>query len=300
MVFNHPIGVRFPVGPPNYIMKFLRVGNLNEEKPAIIDKNGVIRNLSSIISDLDSNTINQNLIETVNKKDLSKFPEIPKNSRIGSCVSKPEKFIGIGLNYRDHAEETGIKPPSEPIIFIKANSCISGPNDDVLIPKNSKKTDWEIELGVVVGKKAQYISKQSALDYVFGYCVVNDISEREFQLEKSGQWDKGKGCDTFGPVGPYLVTKDEIIDTQNLYLELRVNGKIMQKGNTSKMIFNVKHIVSYLSHFMTLHPGDIITTGTPPGVGMARKPQIFLKDGDEMILKIDNLGTQKQKVISIK
>ena len=281
-------------------MKFLRVGNLNEEKPAIIDKNGVIRNLSSIISDLDSNTINQNLIETVNKKDLSKFPEIPKSSRIGSCVSKPEKFIGIGLNYRDHAEETGIKPPSEPIIFIKANSCISGPNDDVLIPKNSKKTDWEIELGVVVGKKAQYISKQSALDYVFGYCVVNDISEREFQLEKSGQWDKGKGCDTFGPVGPYLVTKDEIIDTQNLYLELRVNGKIMQKGNTSKMIFNVKHIVSYLSHFMTLHPGDIITTGTPPGVGMARKPQIFLKDGDEMILKIDNLGTQKQKVISIK
>ena len=281
-------------------MKFLRVGSLNEEKPSIIDKNGIIRDLSSIIEDLNPITINQNTIEKIKKSDLTKLQEIPKNSRIGSCVSKPEKFIGIGLNYRDHAEETGIKPPSEPIIFIKANSCISGPNDNVIIPKNSKKTDWEIELGIVIGKKAQYISEDKSFEYIFGYCIVNDISEREFQIERSGQWDKGKGCDTFGPIGPYLVTKNEIKNIQDLNLELKLNGKITQKGNTNKMIFGVKHIVSYLSHFMTLNPGDIITTGTPPGVGMARNPQIFLKPGDEMILNIDNLGSQKQKVISMK
>ena len=187
--------------------------------------------------------------------------------------------------------------PNEPIIFIKANSCISGPNDNVLLPKKSKKTDWEIELGVVIGKKAQYISEDKSFDHIFGYCIVNDISEREFQIERSGQWDKGKGCDTFGPIGPYLVTKDEIKEVQNLNLELKLNGKMMQKGNTNKMIFDVKHLVSYLSHFMTLYPGDIITTGTPSGVGMAKKPQIFLKKGDEMILKIDGLGFQKQTVV---
>ena len=282
-------------------MKFLRVGNLNKEKPSIIDKNGIIRDLSSIIEDLNPITINQNTIEKIKKCDLSKLQEIPKNFRIGACVSNPEKFIGIGLNYSDHAEETGMKPPSEPIIFIKANSCICGPNDNVIIPKNSKKTDWEIELGIVIGKKAQYISEDKSLEYIFGYCIVNDISEREFQIERSGgQWDKGKGCDTFGPIGPYLVTKNEIKNIQDLNLELKLNGKITQKGNTNKMIFGVKHIVSYLSHFMTLNPGDIITTGTPPGVGMARNPQIFLKPGDEMILNIDNLGSQKQKVISMK
>ena len=275
-------------------MKFLRVGNLNNEKPAVIDKNGVIRNLSSIISDLNSKTINKNLIENIKSEDLSNFPEIPKNIRIGACVSKPGKFIGIGLNYKDHAEETGMKEPAEPIIFMKTNTSICGPNDNIIIPNKSKKTDWEIELGIVIGKKAQYISEADALNYIFGYCIVNDISEREFQLERSGQWDKGKGCDTFGPIGPYLVTKDEITNTQNLNLELKVNGKIMQKGNTKNMIFNVNVIVSYLSQFMTLEPGDIITTGTPPGVGMARKPQKFLKDGDEMILQIDNLGMQKQ------
>ena len=275
-------------------MKFLRVGNLNNEKPAVIDKNGVIRNLSSIVSDLNSKTINKNLIENVKSEDLSNFPEIPKNIRIGACVSKPGKFIGIGLNYKDHAEETGMKEPSEPIIFMKTNTSICGPNDNIIIPNKSKKTDWEIELGIVIGKKAQYISEADALNYIFGYCIVNDISEREFQLERSGQWDKGKGCDTFGPIGPYLVTKDEITNTQNLNLELKVNGKMMQKGNTKNMIFNVNVIVSYLSQFMTLEPGDIITTGTPPGVGMARKPQKFLKDGDEMILQIDNLGMQKQ------
>jgi len=289
------------LGPPNSIMKFLRVGSLNREKPAIIEEDGIIRDLSSVISDLNSTTINQNTIEKIKKINLNKLPEINENIRIGPCVANPEKFIGIGLNYSDHAEETGMKPPSEPIIFIKANSCISGPNDNVIIPKNSKKTDWEIELGIVIGKKAQYISEDKSLEYIFGYCIVNDISEREFQIERSGgQWDKGKGCDTFGPIGPYLVTKNEIKNIQDLNLELKLNGKITQKGNTNKMIFGVKHIVSYLSHFMTLNPGDIITTGTPPGVGMARNPQIFLKPGDEMILNIDNLGSQKQKVISMK
>jgi 2-keto-4-pentenoate hydratase/2-oxohepta-3-ene-1,7-dioic acid hydratase in catechol pathway len=282
-------------------MKFLRVGSLNREKPAIIEEDGIIRDLSSVISDLNSTTINQNTIEKIKKINLNKLPEINENIRIGPCVANPEKFIGIGLNYSDHAEETGMKPPSEPIIFIKANSCISGPNDNVIIPRNSKKTDWEIELGIVIGKKAQYISEDKSLEYIFGYCIVNDISEREFQIERSGgQWDKGKGCDTFGPIGPYLVTKNEIKNIQDLNLELKLNGKITQKGNTNKMIFGVKHIVSYLSHFMTLNPGDIITTGTPPGVGMARNPQIFLKPGDEMILNIDNLGSQKQKVISMK
>ena len=301
MVFIHERGVRFPLGPPNSIMKFLRVGSLNREKPAIIEEDGIIRDLSSVISDLNSTTINQNTIEKIKKINLNKLPEINENIRIGPCVANPEKFIGIGLNYSDHAEETGMKPPSEPIIFIKANSCISGPNDNVIIPKNSKKSDWEIELGIVIGKKAQYISEDKSFEYIFGYCIVNDISEREFQIERSGgQWDKGKGCDTFGPIGPYLVTKDEIKNIQDLNLELKLNGKITQKGNTNKMIFGVKHIVSYLSHFMTLNPGDIITTGTPPGVGMARNPQIFLKPGDEMILNIDNLGSQKQKVISMK
>ena len=281
-------------------MKFLRIGSLNQEKPAIIDKAGVIRDLSSVISDFNSNTINQNTIEKIKKINLEKLPKVNNNIRIGPCVANPEKFIGIGLNYIDHAEETGMKPPEEPIIFIKANSCISGPNDNVIIPKNSKKTDWEIELGIVIGKKAQYISEDRSLEYIFGYCIVNDISEREFQIERSGQWDKGKGCDTFGPIGPYLVTKDEIKNVQDLNLELKLNGKIMQKGNTKKMIFGVKYIVSYLSHFITLKPGDIITTGTPPGVGMAMKPQKFLKAGDEMILNIDNLGSQRQKVISMK
>ena len=281
-------------------MKLLRVGNLNEEKPSIIDNDGTIRDLSSIIEDLNPTTINNNTIELIKQNDLKKLPEISKNSRIGACVSNPQKFIGIGLNYSDHAEETGMKPPPEPIIFIKANSCIIGPNDNIVIPKNSKKTDWEVELGIVIGKKAQYISEDKSFDHIFGYCVVNDVSEREFQIERAGQWDKGKGCDTFGPIGPYLVTKDEINNVQELNLELKLNGKIMQKGNTNKMIFGVKHIISYLSHFMTLNPGDIITTGTPPGVGMAMNPQIFLKSGDEMRLKIDNLGSQRQNVISMK
>ena len=298
MVFNHLIGVRFPVGPPYSIMKFLRIGSLNQEKPAIIDKDSVVRDLSSVISDLNPSTINEYTIGKIEKINLNKLPEVSKDVRIGSCVANPEKFIGIGLNYSDHAEETGMKTPKEPIMFIKANSCISGPNDNIVIPKNSKKTDWEIELGIVIGKRAQYISEDESFEHIFGYCIVNDISEREFQMEKSGQWDKGKGCDTFGPIGPYLVTKDEIKDVQNLNLELKLNGKTMQKGNTNKMIFGIKYLVSYLSHFMTLNPGDIIATGTPAGVGMAKKPQRFLKPGDEIELHIDGLSSQKQRIIS--
>jgi len=284
------------VGPPDSVMKFLRIGNLNQEKPAIIDKAGVIRDLSSVISDFNSNTINQNTIEKIKKINLENLPKVNNNIRIGPCVANPEKFIGIGLNYSDHAEETGMKKPEEPIIFIKANSCISGPNDNVIIPKNSKKTDWEIELGIVIGKKAQYISEDRSLEYIFGYCIVNDISEREFQIERSGQWDKGKGCDTFGPIGPYLVTKDEIPDVQKLNLNLDLNNQRMQMGNTGKMIFGINFILSYLSNFMSLQPGDIVTTGTPPGVGMGKKPQIFLKSGDEINLSIDHLGKQHQKV----
>ena len=279
-------------------MKFLRVGELNKEKPAIIDENGIIRDISTIVNELNPNTLNDSTIQLLKNTYINKLNKISNNIRIGACVSKPGKFIGIGLNYSDHARETGAKTPSEPIIFIKANSCISGPNDDVIIPRKSRKTDWEIELGIIIGKKAKYISEKESFDYIFGFCIVNDISEREFQIERSGQWDKGKGCDTFGPIGPYLVTKDEIKNVQNLNLELKLNGEIMQKGNTSKMIFGVKHIVSYLSQFMTLHSGDIITTGTPPGVGMGKKPQIFLKPGDQIDLTIECLGSQKQKVTS--
>jgi len=278
-------------------MKLLRVGKLNQEKPAIIDGEGAIRDLSSIIEDLNPSTFNYNTINLIKKTNIKKLPKINEKERIGACAAIPQKFIGIGLNYSDHAEETGMKIPDEPIIFMKAVSSISGPYDDIIIPKNSQKTDWEVELGIIIGKKAKYITKKESLNHIFGYCIVNDVSEREYQIERSGQWDKGKGCDTFGPIGPYIVTQDEISDIQNLNLKLKLNGKEMQRGNTKKMIFNVQHIVSYLSEFMTLNPGDIITTGTPPGVGMARKPQVFLKSGDEMILTIDNLGTQKQKVV---
>ena len=278
-------------------MKFLRVGSINNEKPAIIDKEGKIRDLSSIISDLNSETINHNLIKSIEKRDLSKLPVINKDIRVGACVSKPEKFIGIGLNYFAHAKETDFKSPSEPIVFFKANSSINGPYDDVCLPKNSSKSDWEVELGVIIGKKAKNILVDKSQEHIFGYCIVNDISEREYQLERSGgQWDKGKAFDTFGPIGPYIVTKNEIKDVQNLNLNLSVNNKVMQNGNTKNMIFNVNYIVSYLSNFMTLKPGDIITTGTPPGVGMGKKPQIFLKSGDKMELTIDGLGSQSQKV----
>ena len=277
-------------------MKLLRCGNKGSEKPAALDKNGLIRDLSSSVSDFDPENLNFKTLEKLEKINLESLPEISKSTRIGSCINKPGKFIGIGLNYFDHAVETGAKPPSEPIVFMKATSCINGPNDIVIIPKNSKKTDWEVEFAFVVGKEAKYINEEDSPNHIFGYCMVNDISEREFQIEKMGQWVKGKSADTFGPVGPYLVTKDEIPDVQKLNLSLELNGQKVQAGNTSKMIFNINFILSYLSNFMSLQPGDIVTTGTPPGVGMGKKPPLYLKSGDEMRLAIDHLGEQNQKV----
>ena len=278
-------------------MKLLRVGTKGNERPAILDKNGKIRDLSSQIKDLNPNNLNFETISKLKNIDLEKLPELSKTDRIGSCVEKPGKFIGIGLNYSDHAAETGAKVPSEPIIFMKATSCINGPNDDIELASNSKKLDWEVELGIVIGKETKNISEQDVANHIFGYCLVNDLSEREWQIEKMGQWVKGKSHDTYGPIGPYLVTKDEITNINNLNLSLDVNGQRMQTGNTSKMIYNVNFIVSYLSHYMSLQSGDIITTGTPPGVGMGMKPQVFLKAGDELKLSIDNLGEQNSKVV---
>ena len=280
-------------------MKLLRVGNKGNEKPAILDKNGKIRELSSQIKDLNPNNLNFETILKLKNIDLEKLPELSKTDRIGPCVAKPGKFVAIGLNYSDHAAETGAKVPSEPIVFMKATSCICGPDDDIELEKNSKKLDWEVELGIVIGKETKNISEKEAENHIFGYCLVNDVSEREWQIEKLGQWIKGKSHDTFGPIGPYLVTTDEIADVNNLKLSLDVNGKRMQTGNTNKMIFNVYHIVSYLSKFMSLQAGDIITTGTPPGVGMGKKPQVFLKAGDKIRLSIDNLGEQNSKVVLV-
>ena len=277
-------------------MKLLRCGNKGSEKPAALDKKGKIRDLSSSIRDLDPENINFETLSKLKKINLESLPEISKSTRIGPCVNRPGKFVAIGLNYSDHAAETGVKPPSEPIVFMKATSCIVGPNDDVIIPKNSKKTDWEVEIAFVVGKEAKYISEKDAPNHIFGYCIVNDISEREFQIEKMGQWVKGKSADTFGPIGPYLVTTDEIANVQKLNLSLNLNGQETQRGNTNKMIFNINFILSYLSNFMSLQPGDIVTTGTPPGVGMGKKPPLYLKSGDEMHLTIDHLGEQHQKV----
>ena len=280
-------------------MKLLRVGKKGTEKPAALDKNGKIRDISSYIHDLEPETLNFQQIDKLKEINLETLPEIPSSERIGACVNNPKKFIAIGLNYSDHAKETGAEPPSEPIVFMKATSSISGPNDDIEISKDSKKLDWEVELGIIIGKDAKHISKSQSQDHILGYCLVNDVSEREWQIEKMGQWVKGKSHDTFGPVGPYLITKDEIEDINNLNMSLDVNGKRMQTGNTNAMIFNVDIIVSYLSKFMTLQTGDIITTGTPPGVGMGMKPQQFLKAGDEIELTIDNLGKQRSKVVLI-
>ena len=278
-------------------MKLLRCGSLNKEKPAVLDKNGKIRDISSHIDDLNPQNISFTNLEKLKNINLESLPEIPSSERIGSCIANPGKFVGIGLNYSDHAAETGAKIPTEPIVFMKATSCIVGPNDDVVIPKNSKKTDWEVEIAFVVGKETKYIKEEDAPKHIFGYCLVNDVSEREFQIEKLGQWVKGKSADTFGPIGPYLVTKDEIPDVQDLNLSLDVNGKRMQTGNTNNMIFNINYILSYLSNFMSLQAGDIVTTGTPPGVGMGMKPQVFLKSGDVMKLTVDHLGEQKQTVV---
>ena len=280
-------------------MKLLRIGSNGNEKPAVLDKNGKIRDLSSILSDLEPRTLNFKNISRLQETNLSDLPEISSNERIGSCVANPGKFIAIGLNYSDHAAETGAEPPTEPIVFMKATSCISGPNDNIELVSGSKKLDWEVELGIVIGKEAKHIKENQSQDYILGYCLVNDLSEREWQIEKMGQWVKGKSHDTYGPIGPYLVTKDEISDVNNLNMSLDLNGIRMQTGNTNTMIFNVDKIVSYVSKFMSLQPGDIITTGTPPGVGMGMKPQQFLKAGDVLKLNIDNLGEQNSKVIQI-
>ncbi len=280
-------------------MKLLRVGQRGNEKPAALDAEGKIRDLSTHIKDLNPEHLNFEIISKLKDINLTSLPEINSKERIGSCISKPGKFIAIGLNFSDHAAETGAKAPSEPITFMKATSSINGPNDDIQIVSGSKKLDWEVELGLVIGKEAKHISEDQSQDHILGYCLVNDVSEREWQIEKMGQWVKGKSHDTYGPIGPYLVTADEIQDVNNLKMSLDVNGNRMQTGNTNTMIFNVNVIVSYLSKFMSLQPGDIITTGTPPGVGMGMKPQQFLKAGDTLKLSIENLGEQNSKVVAL-
>ena len=278
-------------------MKLLRHGDFGQEKPGIIDQDGKIRDLSKHISDINGNTISSDGLKKISAIDLSSLPIVPDNTRLGACVGSVGKFLCIGLNYSDHAAESGLPVPSEPILFSKATSAIVGPNDNVEIPRNSSETDWEVELGIIIGKKAKYIDEENAQDYIAGYCVINDVSERAFQIKREGQWTKGKSCDTFGPTGPYLVTKDEVADVQNLTMFLDVNGKRMQDGSTNTMIFSVNHIVYYLSQFMSLHPGDIIATGTPPGVGMGMKPSLYLKSGDVMTLGIEGLGEQSQTCI---
>ena len=280
-------------------MKLLRVGEKGKEKPAILDADGKIRDISSHINDLNPENLNFETMSKIQSADTSSLPELSSNQRVGSCITSPGKFVAIGLNYSDHAAEVGADIPKEPIMFMKATSSMCGPNDDVEIVSGSKKLDWEVELGIVIGKEAKHISESQSQDHILGYCLVNDVSEREWQIEKMGQWVKGKSHDTYGPAGPYLVTKDEIKDINNLKMMLDVNGERMQTGNTSTMIFNVDIIVSYVSKFMSLQPGDIITTGTPPGVGMGRKPQVFLKAGDEMKLSIENLGEQNSKVVAV-
>ena len=281
-------------------MKTLRYREGNSVKPGIVDKEGKIRDASSIVDDWDNTSVTVEKLHSVQSVDLSSLPVVDNNVSIAPCVCKKSigKFICIGLNYSDHAEETGMEVPPEPIMFMKATSSVIGPNDDVIIPKNSFKSDWEVELGVIIGKEAKYISEDQSQDHIAGYCVVNDLSERAFQIERSGQWVKGKSCDTFGPIGPYLVTKDEVVDPQNLKMWLDVNGKRMQDGTTSTMVYGVNFLVSYLSQFMSLQPGDIISTGTPPGVGMGKKPQVFLKPGDVMRLGIEGLGEQKQMTVA--
>lgn len=280
-------------------MKLLRYGNPGQEQPGILDAAGKIRSLNGVVDDIAGDALSASSLDQLSKLDISSLPQVDSAVRIGPCVGHVGKFIAIGLNYAEHAAETGAKVPEEPVLFMKATSCIVGPNDELQIPRNSKKTDWEVELGVVIGTAAKYVSEADALNHVVGYCTVHDVSEREFQLERGGTWDKGKGCDTFGPIGPWLVTKDEVPDPQNLPLWLEVDGERRQNGNTRTMIFPVKKIISYLSQFMTLHPGDVITTGTPSGVGMSRKPEaIFLRPGQTVRLSVEGLGEQRQRVVA--
>jgi 2-keto-4-pentenoate hydratase/2-oxohepta-3-ene-1,7-dioic acid hydratase in catechol pathway len=281
-------------------MKLLRVGQEGKEKPAVLGKDGKIRDLSEHVIDFNPSTLNFETLEKIKKIDLESLQEIASTERLGSCIAKPGKFLAVGLNYSDHAAETNAEIPKEPIIFNKAANCIVGPNDNIILPKLSKKLDWEIEIAFVVGKDTKYVSEKDATNHILGYCIVNDLSEREWQIERGGLWDKGKSGDTFGPTGPYLVTKDEFKDAQSLSMSLDLDGQRMQTGNTSKMIFNINFILSYLSNFMSLQPGDIVTTGTPPGVGTAMNPKQFLKVGNKLNLKIEHLGEQSSTVVAEK
>src|SRR6266516_3288909 len=275
-------------------MKLVRYGAPGREKPGILDGNGRIRDLSGLVPDIAGETLSPHGLAKIRKADIEKLPSVRGGVRLGPCVGAVGNYIAIGLNYADHAAESGMPIPKEPIIFNKAPNCIVGPNDDTMLPKGSQKTDWEVELGVVIGTRARYASKQDALEFVAGYCIANDVSERHFQLESTGQWTKGKGCETFGPLGPWLVTKDEIPDPQDLAMWLDVSGERMQTGSTRTMIFDVVHLVSYVSQFMVMDPGDVIATGTPPGVGQGKKPPRFLKAGDVVTLGIEGLGEQRQ------
>jgi 2,4-didehydro-3-deoxy-L-rhamnonate hydrolase len=281
-------------------MKLVRYGKAGKEKPGLIDGAGKLRDLSEIIDDVGGEALSAKTLARLAKIKPDALPAVRGTPRLGPCVANVGNFIAVGLNYADHAAETGAAIPKEPILFNKAPSCIVGPNDDVVIPKSSVKTDWEVELAIVIGTSASYVAENEALDYVAGYCLCHDVSEREFQTERGGQWMKGKGCPTFGPLGPWLVTKDEIADVQKLDMWLDVNGERMQKGSTATMIFNVRKLVSYISHFMLLQPGDVITTGTPPGVGLGMKPPRFLKSGDTVSLGIEGLGQQAQSIVAWK
>jgi ureidoglycolate lyase len=281
-------------------MKLLRYGPRGQERPGILDNNDRIRDLSGIVADIDGATISPESLARLRVVDPASLPLVEGNPRLGPCVSGVGKFMCIGLNYSDHAAESGMQVPAEPVLFMKATSAISGPNDDIVIPRNSTKTDWEVELGVIIGKPAKYVPVEKALDHVAGYCVINDLSERAFQLEMSGQWVKGKSCDSFGPLGPWLVTRDEVADPQDLPMWLEVNGHRYQNGNTRTMVFGVAEVVSYLSRFMSLQPGDVISTGTPPGVGLGLKPPTYLKPGDLVRLGIAGLGEQSQRCVADK
>ncbi|MDO9143801.1 fumarylacetoacetate hydrolase family protein [Rhodoferax sp.] len=278
-------------------MKLVRYGEAGKEKPGLIDADGKLRSLSAVIKDINPEQLGDAMLEKLRKLKAADLPLVKGKPRLGSPLSGVGKFIAIGLNYADHAAESGLPIPAEPIVFMKATTCIQGPNDPVMLPKGSKKTDWEVELGVVIGTKARYVSQKDALSHVAGYCTINDVSEREFQIERGGTWDKGKGCDTFGPLGPWLVTRDEVPNPQKLGMWLDLNGQRMQTGSTRTMIFSVAKLVSYVSQFMTLMPGDVITTGTPPGVGLGMKPPLYLKKGDVMTLGIEGLGEQQQVVV---
>lgn len=278
-------------------MKLLRYGPAGQEKPGLLDEQGRIRDLSGHIADVGGIALLPAGLQRLRALDVSSLPIAPGSPRIGPCVAQVGKFIGIGLNYADHAAEAGLPLPTEPIVFMKATSSITGPDDPIEIPRGAQKVDWEVELGVVIGARAKCVSEEHALGHVAGYCVVNDVSERAFQMERQGQWTKGKSADTFGPIGPWLVTPDEVVDPQQLHLWLDVNGVRRQSGTTATMVFGVAQLVSYVSHFMTLHPGDILTTGTPPGVGMGMKPPVYLQAGDEVALGIEGLGAQRQRVV---